>query len=617
MLTQSARPSRSRAPPEADRIGVRAERRHRLASQRHAAPGVAGQPGRLGGSPEQVDPIDPGESLRVVDHGPGLERTFVVASRVGECERARGRFACPDRRLERSPLVACRRPVIRKLAPVPSGDRATARATLRQRFREGTVESLAFARQEVVVGGLLEQCVAEFVVARRVVRGRTRDEDLAAHGFPETVEQIGIGESRDVGEQVVIDPATSDRGDTDDGLGAFGQCDDPGQQDLPEGRWQTATIGLAAGAEQLLDEERVAVRPPVDLVDKLRRRRCVEDRSQELSGRSESSRSTSTRSTCAAPVEFREPRQQRMAPMQLVGPEGHDQDHPVGPKLADEERDRLARGWVGPMEVLDHEDDGFDLGQTLEDAEDRVEEPRLERLGLRSRVLDPVRRQRRHESCEVVTSAADDDIEAVRVERPHQCPERLDDRAVGNAAMTDISAATDEDAHPARCRQGRRLGDQAGLADAGLARDELMDRGARDGTVECAGDRCELRRPAHERRADQAAWHALMIRVDHRATGLRWPQMAAPRRITRNQQATRPTRSRQPVERTRGGLARASEPDRLEVTSSILRALLDHQVRGVEVHVHRSVGALVRSRCRSQDWGSRAAMPSGGRTRVR
>ncbi len=65
--------------------------------------------------------------------------------------------------------------------------------------------------------------------------------------------------------------------------------------------------------------------------------------------------------------------------------------------------------------------------------------------------------------------------------------------------MTDISAAADEDAHPAGRRQGRRLGDQAGFADTGLARDESVDRHARGGAVE--GPRAWPRAPSSVPRA--------------------------------------------------------------------------------------------------------------------
>ena len=543
---------------QADRIGVPAERRDSLASECHAASGVAGQPCRLGGSPEQVHPIDPGEFLRVVDRRPGLESPLVVASRVGECERPRRRFPSSNRRLEGTSIVARRRPVVGELAPVSGGDRPAVRPALGQCLREAAVQALAFTRQEVVVGGLLEQGVAEHVVAGDVARSRTGDEDLAADRIPKPVQQVIVGESRHVGEQIVIDPPTGDRGDADDGLGALGQRDDPGQQDLPQRRRQPATIGLGPGAEQLLHEERVAVGSAVDLIDEVRCRRRVEDRRKELTGvRGVESLDLQALHQPAA-VELGEPRQKRMAAMQLVGPEGHDQDDPIRAELSDEERDGLARGGVGPVEVLDDEDHRFDFGQTLEDAEDRIEEPRLQGLGLGAEVRAPIRSQRRDEPGEVVTRTADDHVQLVGIERPDHRPERLDDRTVGHAAVTDISAVADDDAHPAGRADGRRLGHQTRLADAGLARHELMDRGAGGRAVDRACDRGKLRRSSHERRADQAAWHPQMIRIDHRVAVIAPVRWRLPDAITRNQQATRPMRSRHGLARTRGGWTSAA-----------------------------------------------------------
>ena len=162
--------------------------------------------------------------------------------------------------------------------------------------------------------------------------------------------------------------------------------------------------------------------------------------------------------------------------MQLVGPEGHDQDDAVLAELADEVGDRLAGRRVGPVQVLDDEDDRFDLGESLEDAEDRVEQARLERLGLRSRVRSTRPAERRNQACEVGARAADHGVEDLGLERPDERPERLDDRPVRDAAVTDVGAAADDDAHPAGRRERGRLRDQARLADTGLARDELVDR---------------------------------------------------------------------------------------------------------------------------------------------
>ena len=67
----------------------------------------------------------------------------------------------------------------------------------------------------------------------------------------------------------MVDPPARDRGHADGRLGGLGQGDDPGQQDLAQGRRQAAALGVGAGAEQLLDEERVAIGAAVDLFDEV------------------------------------------------------------------------------------------------------------------------------------------------------------------------------------------------------------------------------------------------------------------------------------------------------------------------------------------------------------
>ena len=121
---------------------------------------------------------------------------FVVSPGVGEGERPRGRLAGPDRGLEGAAVVPGRRPVIGELRPVAGGDRAAARDALRQGLGERAMEPLPLARQEVVVGGLLEQRVAERVVAVGAVAAAPVDQHLAADGRPQGVEQVRVVHAR-------------------------------------------------------------------------------------------------------------------------------------------------------------------------------------------------------------------------------------------------------------------------------------------------------------------------------------------------------------------------------------------------------------------------------------
>ena len=132
------------------------------------------------------------------------------------------------------------------------------------------MEPLTLARQEVVVGGLLEQRVAERVVAGDVVRGRPGNQDLAADG---------VAQRRRAGRRP-SSPATC--------ASRSWSTRRPATAATPMTVWARsgrATIRASRtsrrvggsrppsasvpGPEQLLDEERVAVRAPVDLLDEV------------------------------------------------------------------------------------------------------------------------------------------------------------------------------------------------------------------------------------------------------------------------------------------------------------------------------------------------------------
>ena len=192
----------------------------------------------------------------------------------------------------------------------------------------------------------------------------------------------------------------------------------------------------------------------MDLVDEVGRRRLVEDRGQQGVGRRRVEPSEVDAFDQTAPVELGQPRQERMAAVELVGAEGHDQDDPVAPELADQERDRFARRRVGPVEVLDDEEDGVDLRQALEDAEDGIEQARLDRLGLDGVATRPAGpsdgTSRARSSRAPPTTASSSSGSSVRasVRRASTIG------PYGTPAVADVRAATDDDAHPAGRREG-------------------------------------------------------------------------------------------------------------------------------------------------------------------
>ena len=223
------------------------------------------------------------------------------------------------------------------------GDGAGPWSSLGEGLGEGTMEPLPFSGQEVFVGSLLEQRVTERVVALAGVARRPGHQHLAADGLPQRVEQLITLHRRHARKEVVVDASARHGHDADDGLRRFRESHDPSEQHLAERRRQTTIGGVLTGPEQLLDEERVAVRAAMDLGGEVVVRRCPEDRRQERRRLARVEAMKVEAFDPPASLELGQPRQERMPPMELVRPERHDQHDPIGAQVPDEEGDGLAR----------------------------------------------------------------------------------------------------------------------------------------------------------------------------------------------------------------------------------------------------------------------------------
>ncbi len=63
--------------------------------------------------------------------------------------------------------------------------------------------------------------------------------------------------------------------------------------------------------------------------------------------------------------------------MELVGPVAQQQHHPLPAEAAREEIDERARRAIGPVQVLEHEDDRALLAQNVEQLEQGLEQAHL------------------------------------------------------------------------------------------------------------------------------------------------------------------------------------------------------------------------------------------------
>ena len=137
---------------------------------------------------------------------------------------------------------------------------------------------------------------------------------------------------------------------------------------------------------------------------------------------------------------------------ELIGPDGRDEQDPFVAQVPDQEGDQVPRRRVGPLEVLDQEDDGGDPGQALEDAEHELEEPDLGETFVRGR-RDPgvagsigggpgrSGTHLGHEARELVPVRTEQGREPARVRVTDQSAESFDERRIGQTAGRQGEAA--------------------------------------------------------------------------------------------------------------------------------------------------------------------------------
>ncbi len=460
-----------------DRVGVVGQGRGRLAVPGDGPPRVAGQPRRTRRPIEQGRPIDAGGRLRVVDRGPQLEGVLGVATGVGEGERIGCGRARPDRRLERPAVVAGRPPVVGQLGPVAGRRGALGHGPSRDLVRDRAMQAQPLAGQQIVVGRLLEQRVAEAIA-------RPGDQDLALDGLSQGAVQVVVRQTRDRGQEVVVHAVAGHGHHGQHRADVVGQGPEAGGQDLAQGRGQAAVARPLLGREQLLDEERVAVGALVDAPDGGAIGRRAQDGQRQI-GRGRLVEPLEVDALGAAgALQLGQPRAHRVAAVQLVRADGQGQGDALGAQAAHEVGDGVAGRRVGPVEVLDDEQQRLALAQAMDDAQDGLQQARLGPLGLgadaragRLRLArGQVRGERRDEPGQVRPIRTDDVQPRLGRQVVGQAAQGFDQRAVGQTALADVGARAAQHAHPVRLGHRGQLGDQPGLADAGLAGDEQVGR---------------------------------------------------------------------------------------------------------------------------------------------
>ncbi len=347
------------------------------------------------------------------------------------------------------------------------------------------------------------------------------------------LDEVVLGELRDGGQQPVLDGGTALGDEAGDPLGALGQGFDADQEQVAQGVGEAGATALVGGDGEFLDEEGVAVGTLEDRVDLPRVGFVGEDPGDLAAHLVAGEAAEFEAADGAQPVEFGEQGAQRMAAVDVVGAVGGEDDEAAGAQGAEEVGDQVAGGGVGPVQVLQDEDDGVPGGDALQQAGGQLEEPG-------------------HALLVVPAAAGDGGALGQFGQQPGQflllpCggrgqlfgqvaaqgAQRGGERCEGQSVGTDLDAAAQrhDGAPPMRC--GGELLDEAGLADAGLAAEQqglrLSPGGGRPGggTARGAGERVVQRvqfaGAADEHGTDGPGLHGPehRTRVRQRVTGFR------------------------------------------------------------------------------------------------
>jgi hypothetical protein len=327
------------------------------------------------------------------------------------------------------------------------------------------------------------------------------------------------------GDPLVPDTPAGGGGDAEHLLGGRGALLDPGQQDV--GERQRQGLAVQAGGEQLFRVEGVPLGAGDDVVDGALCHASGEpaDQSAHL-GVVEWGELHALDDGQAD--EFGEQRPQRVAAVQVVGPVGRDDGDRLVDQAGQEVTQEVTAGAVGPVHVLEHEEQRTLGGQLADEAGDRLEQLQpavVDRLGWCRTV-----RQRPGQIAALAlgderdgAGAAGEQSGQRRVggrlggERRvggHRA-EQVDERQVGQADVAQVDAVAGEHPHAALGGPGAQLVEQPGLADPRVAREQDGGGAAGPGPFDVRQQAGELVGPAHQRRI-VPAWH-----VDDRGTDRR------------------------------------------------------------------------------------------------
>ena len=360
-------------------------------------------------------------------------------------------------------------------------------------LREPRVQRAALAGQQVAVDRLADQRVAE-----RVRLAGAGHQHLVRDGLAQPLQQLGLVEPGQRGQQRVAHRVL-DADDPHDLLRRGGEPLHARDEQVAQ-RLGQLLAAVGGRRQQLLGVERVALAALEQAVGEVVGGGRLEDRG-DLRDQLVAAEALEPEPVDAGrALELGQQRAQRVTAVQLVGAVGDDERQRLRARAAHEEGEEVARRLVGPVEVLEHEHDGLDAAEPLDQRQQRLEHARLVRA--LARAVDPSRRA--NSGISSASAAREAGGSASARSEPHSTSSRAIGRSASTSGAYGIAAPPSSRQWPTNTRAPARrarldLGDEAALADAGLAGDEGECGNARRRAAERAVESGELVRAADER----------------------------------------------------------------------------------------------------------------------
>ncbi len=419
--------------------------------------------------------------LRLGHPLPQGERLVVVAVRLGRGAQLLGILPGPDGRGERAGNVMAGQAVLgqfrrgaRHREPLLVGE---------QRAHRG-VQPGPLPGQQVRVDGFAEQGVPEDIAF-----GAVGHEQLVGDRLPHRSLVFGGRQARCGPHQLVVGLAAGHGRGAEHLLGGVGQLLDPVEQQGRQPGGQDAVLaGIAAdrGGEQFLGVIGVALGPGHDVIQLGRVDADGRGGGEVLGQGGGIQWGEVDRDDAGQPQQLGHHGPERVTPVQIVGPVAADQGDPLPVQHPGQERDQVPGGGVGPVQVLQHEQDrrrGRQLGEQAEHAAEHLLPGQARAVRVGDRPLAALRQQ-----------PAQGRARAERVADPGGlggAAERVGQRQVGHA-VAQLGALPGQHGKAPAGGQPGDLADQAGLAHPGIAADQRDHRPARLGVVEEVEQAAEL-----------------------------------------------------------------------------------------------------------------------------